>query len=58
MATYKTKKGFGGLLKEGLKCEIVKKDFPSKGKVVIQIIGVAKDQNAMYQGNFKDLEKV
>jgi len=54
---YITKKGFGGLLWAGRKCIILKKDFPVKDQVVIQIIGTPKEYNQLYQGNFKDLEK-
>lgn len=54
-ATHTTKKGFGGLLKEGLKCRIVRQ---SANKVLIEVEGVAEDQNAMYNGELKELEEI
>lgn len=53
MVTHTTKKGFGGLLKEGLRCRIVRQDGE---KVLIEVEGIAEDQNAMYNGNAKDLK--
>lgn len=47
-ATHTTKKGFGGLLKEGLRCRITRQNGE---EVLIEVDGIA-----MYNGNIKDLK--
>ena len=53
--THFTKTGFGGLLKGGLKCAILKQDGES---VVIKLKGIRKGNLSIYHGKLKDLTKI
>lgn len=52
MYVYKTKKGFGGLLKEGIRCKVITHLFNS-AKCIIQVY----KSRDVYWGSLKDLTR-